>query len=390
MADVRRAGDHVAAPDLVALVLDILLHGSHQQEERRMHPQDLADGCAELRHLLVAFEGEGRRVAPQDLLLLRQQLLDELRARKDFERRPGGRDGTVVHTAKEGGDQKSDDLLVGDGSPIRVRRVQDRLHEVFRTRLSLVASQLQNWLHHFVQPPPSMVPLTVPLDRRVGPKDRHGKHAFLQNVQELYDGGLVGVLLHHPLSQLVAHEAANARPGQQLLHGFPDVNSAGLAPAFIKELDDLLLQGACVRADVVVRQPLPDEAQLARPCGVVHVIEDLGTEDGNCELVHVGLVQVLIHGEEPFLALGPDEVDHVDGHEIHLENSAHLLVAQPHELHGILQELDDGTHQRQAHGEGRWLLPRSPPSSYQQCRHDHSCPGRHQRSNGPIGCLVAT
>mmetsp|Transcript_144798 Transcript_144798/g.204882 ORF Transcript_144798/g.204882 Transcript_144798/m.204882 type:complete len:209 (+) Transcript_144798:158-784(+) len=151
VADVRGAGDDVAPANGVALELNVLLHRSHQQEERRMHAQHLADCRAQLLHALVAVESEVRLVAAEDLPLLLQKVLDQLGSREDFQRRPGSRNGAVVHATEEAGDQKANDLFVGDGPTVRIGRVQHGLHEVFGGAVALFASQLQNWLDQLVQ-----------------------------------------------------------------------------------------------------------------------------------------------------------------------------------------------------------------------------------------------
>mmetsp|Transcript_54259 Transcript_54259/g.118802 ORF Transcript_54259/g.118802 Transcript_54259/m.118802 type:complete len:363 (-) Transcript_54259:8-1096(-) len=346
-----------------------------------MHPENFAHGSPQLFHLLVGREGEGLRVAAQGLALLLQKLLNELGAAKDFQRRPRSGDGAVVHSPEEGSDQKAHDLLIRDGSAVRIAGVQNGLHKVLLCFVSFRASLVQNGFDHLVDLTARLISFAMSLDGRMGPKDRHRQHAFLKDVQHFHDASFSRLGRSHCNSQLMTHEASDAGSGQQLLHRLSDAAGTVVAPTFIKKLHHFLLQGTGVRADVAISQTLANEAQLTSSRAVVHVVQDLGTKNGDREFVHLGLIQIFVRSKEKFLTFGSHKVNHVHRQEVHLEDAAHLLITQSDEFHWVLQKLNDGTKDWQTHLKTRRFFPRPPPSPQQQGRDDQGGTRRDQALN---------
>mmetsp|Transcript_22521 Transcript_22521/g.60302 ORF Transcript_22521/g.60302 Transcript_22521/m.60302 type:complete len:217 (+) Transcript_22521:543-1193(+) len=155
------------------------------------------------------------------------------------------------------------------------------------------------------------------------------------------------------LPHLRAHEAADRGPGHQLRHGVPDVDGARNAPLLVEKLRHLVVERAAVARKAALSQPLAYESELGHAGVVVRVVEHLGPEDRDHEGVHLGLVEVLVAREEELLPLLPDEEHELLGEHVNLEDLAVLLVPQPDELQGVLQELHQASKDRQARRERR-------------------------------------
>mmetsp|Transcript_31286 Transcript_31286/g.89749 ORF Transcript_31286/g.89749 Transcript_31286/m.89749 type:complete len:315 (-) Transcript_31286:318-1262(-) len=300
-SDVGRDPDHAAAGDGVLLEADVGLDRAHEQHQRRVQPQHLHDRTPELRHLAVALEVEGPVIAPECLALLGLQLLNELWPAEDLEHGPCGRDRAVVHAAEKARDEEADDLLVRDRRAVGVGGAQGLPQEVVLLDLAL-AHEAPALLQHRPQRlghlAPGRVAGPVPGDRGTRHEDGERQHALLEDVEQVAD--VVAGRGHvHPAPELVAHEAADGGPRQQLDHGRADVHLTLRAlPLLIEELFHLRVQRAAVGREAVLGQALADEAELAHPRGVVRVVEHLASEDGDGEGVHLRLVQVLVVGEE--------------------------------------------------------------------------------------------
>mmetsp|Transcript_24537 Transcript_24537/g.53390 ORF Transcript_24537/g.53390 Transcript_24537/m.53390 type:complete len:259 (-) Transcript_24537:12-788(-) len=218
----------------------------------------------------------------------------------------------------------------------------------------------------------------MPGDGGARHEDREGEHALLQSVQELADGVAVRVGVHlRP--QLLAHQASNGGSGQAFDHGGSDVHNALLVePLLGEELLDLPVQGANVGLQAILDQTLADEAKLGHSGGVVGVVEDLRSEDGDGEGVHLGLVEVLIRGEEELVGIFSNHEDKLLRQEINSEGLSLSLVTGLHHVQRTLKELEDGSEDRDTvHVEGRRHLASSLPSLVKQ-------PGHHD-NRGPSG-----
>mmetsp|Transcript_94078 Transcript_94078/g.243523 ORF Transcript_94078/g.243523 Transcript_94078/m.243523 type:complete len:269 (-) Transcript_94078:7-813(-) len=226
----------------------------------------------------------------------------------------------------------------------------------------------------------------MPGDRRAGHEDRERQHPLLQGVQQVANRVAALHTRVHLAPQLLTHEAADGRARETLDHGRPDVHDTLVAPLLVEELEHLLLQGAHVRAEAVVRKALTDETQLTHPRRVVRVVQDFGPEDWNREGIHLGLVQVLICRAEELLPVFADEEDHVHRQEVDLEALAVLLVAGLDQIQWALEELDDGADDRQApHVEGRRHLAVAPPSAHEQAGDDQDRgTGGDERREGEV------
>mmetsp|Transcript_101393 Transcript_101393/g.295410 ORF Transcript_101393/g.295410 Transcript_101393/m.295410 type:complete len:542 (+) Transcript_101393:40-1665(+) len=393
--DVRRDGHDAAPRDVVALVLDVRLHRPHEQHQRGMQPQDLHHHAPQLLHLAVALEGEGRigSSAPQGLPLLLLQHRHDLRPREDLERGPRCRDGAVMHTSEEGSDQETHNLLVAHGPAVGVGGAHGLPQEVVLLDLALChllpprGQDRHQALVHLAAGPVARI---VPGDGGRGPEDGDGLHALLQDVQQLADAVARGHGVHLA-PELVAHQAADGSPGEALNHRRPNVKlPLGPRPLFTEELSHLLLQRAHVEAQAVVRQALADEAELAHARAVVGVVEDLLPKDGDGKGVHLGLVQVLVHGEEELLALRANEEDHLLGQEVDLEALAVLLLTFCYHLLWVHEELNDGADQWQTEAcrELRGCLPIPPPPPQQDAGEDADAGARrHERRGDGRGAL---